>query len=115
MGNKLSSIKKNRIATLDSVNVTKPYPSIDISDSDGGYAVQFIYSNGNGSVNMDLKIEGSLDGTNFSELATQNITTNSGNHIYDVGHSNITHLRVRIVVTSGQADFTINYNSKARH
>jgi len=115
MGQKLSSISKNRIATVDTVNTTKAYPALDISDSDGGYAVQFIYSSGNGSVNMDLKIEGSLDGTNFSELSTQNITLDNGNHIYDVAHSNITHLRVRIVVTTGQADFTINYNSKARH
>jgi hypothetical protein len=115
MGNRLDSILGSRIATLDSVNSTKSYNQIDMSATDGGYAVQFVYANGNGTVNMDLKIEGSLDGVHFSELATTNITADAGNHIYDVAHSNVTLLRVKILVTTGQADFTINFNSKARH
>lgn len=114
MGGRLSSIDKKIL--LDNEIVFADYATsvISIGQCDGGYALQFIYSEGV-SVDMSLILEGSIDGRNFSTISTTPINTSSGNELWEVVSTALEFIRFRVIVNSGTVKATLLYNAKGRH
>jgi len=87
---------------------------VDIGSTEDAIAVQAIWTNGSG-VNMQLSLEVSNDNTNFVEVPTtvETTTSNADTLLWDL-RTGAEYLRVKFVVTAGQADFTIYLNAKSR-
>ena len=67
---------------------------------------------------MTLKLEGSVDGENFSEItdSEQTISDPTGSHIWDIAGTGLIYLRVKVEVTTGSIDVDrILYSAKRRH
>lgn len=72
---------------------------------------------GGASVNMNLYLQGSVDGVTFADIsAPQSIVTDDGTHIWDVSGTGMSFLRVRIEVLGGSMNIQkIIYSAKRRH
>lgn len=118
MGFILDGILKKIVEQNKTVNTEYVSERIDIDNREDEFSIQVLYSNGNGSVDMVIKLEASVDGVNFSEItdSDQLITDDSGSHIYDVFGSGVIYIRVKIEVNSGSIDIDkILYSGKRRH
>lgn len=104
------------VSTSTTVNTDFATDSIRISNRQDEFAVQINYDNGS-SVNMNIALEVSNDNVSFSPMATQNITDDTGSHIFDVtGGTGTVYLRVTITVITGSIDLqVIRYTAKRLH
>lgn len=70
-----------------------------------------------GVVNADLYLEISIDGVNFSPiLEAQNVTDESGSHIWDIIGTGATFCRVRVANQADPIDLlSIKLSGKRRH
>lgn len=117
MGFVLDAILKKIIDSDFTVNTEYISPAIDIDNREDDFSVQLVYDNGS-NVDMLLQLEVSTNGVDFSTIneANQNITDNSGSHIWDISGSGVTYLRVKVAVTTGSIDVSnIIYSAKRRH
>lgn len=107
---------KHLISAPETVNTDFTSEVVDISNRQDAFSVQVVYDNGNGSVDMDINLQVSSDGVNFSTMGTQNITDDTGSHIFDVEDTGTAYLRVTITVTAGSIDVQdILYKAKRLH
>jgi hypothetical protein len=69
------------------------------------------------AVNMDLYLDISIDGENFSPiLPAQNITDDSGSHIWDIVGTGAVYCRIRIEVNGGSMNLqSARLSGKRRH
>jgi hypothetical protein len=88
----------------------------DVGGVEEAFFVSLAY-NGGSSVNMDLYLEVSIDGENFSPLLpAQNIVDDSGSHMWDIIGTGAEFCRVRIEVNSGSIELqSIKLSGKRRH
>lgn len=116
MGGRLDAILvKEVIETVTPVNVDFISENIWIDNREDAFTIQVIYDSGI-SVNMDLLLEFSSDGINFSTVRTQNITDATGSHIWDVADTGSRYCRVSVIVNSGSINLQrIFYNGRRRH
>lgn len=117
MGQVLDGILKKTIDSNVTINSEYLSDRFDIDNREQEFSIQLTYDSGI-NVNMSLKLEGSVDGENFSELSDseQIITDPSGSHIWDVSGSGLIFLRVKVEVTTGSIDVSeIIYSAKRRH
>lgn len=114
---KLSNIEKRSLLSNESVNSTITTRSHSLNHYQNGYAAQIVWANGIGPMSMEVKIQASLDGVNFSDVtgSESTITTLSGNDIWDVTDTNLEFIRFVITVTTGQADFSLLVSGKGFH
>jgi hypothetical protein len=118
MGQVLDGILKKTIEENFTVNTEYLSERIDIDNREQEFSIQLNYSNGDGSVDMTIKLEASIDGENFSEItdSDQSITDDTGTHIYDIAGSGVIYLRVKIEVNAGSIDIDeLLYSAKRRH
>jgi hypothetical protein len=97
--------------TIDSNQSTR---FVDIGSTEDVIGIQAIWVNGS-SVNMQISLEVSNDKSNWVEIPTtiDTITSNADSYFWDI-RTGAEFIRVKFVVISGQADFTINLNAKSR-
>lgn len=117
MGFVLDGILKKIIDQNLTINSEYLSERFDIDNREEEFSIQFIYDSGI-NVDMTLKLEGSIDGENFSELtdSEQVITDPSGSHIWDIAGSGLIFLRVKVEVNTGSIDIDkILYSAKRRH
>jgi hypothetical protein len=117
MGQPLDGILKKIIDSNFTINSEYLSERFDIDNREQEFSIQFTYDSGI-SVDMVLKLEGSIDGENFSEItdSDQTITDPSGTHIWDIAGSGLIFLRVKVEVTTGSIDVSeILYSAKRRH
>lgn len=114
---RLSSIQKHTLIGTESINSTFTTSAFSLHGFQNGYAAQIDWINGSGPMSMIVKIQASLNGTSFSDITGSefNITTLSGNNIWDVTDTNLEFIRFVITVTTGQADFTLLLSGKGYH
>jgi hypothetical protein len=118
MGAVLDAILK-RVLVRGPLTVNTDFisPVLDLDGRENEFSLQLVYENGN-SVDIDLSIEVSSDGVNFVQLADsfQNISDDSGTHIWDIAGTGTSYLRVAMTVNSGSIDI-VNLISvmKRRH
>lgn len=118
MGQVLDGILKKTVEQNYTVNTEYFSPAIDIDNREQEFSIQVLYSNGNGSVDMTIKLQASIDGENFSDVtdSNQDISDDQGSHIYDISGSGVIYMRVKIEVVSGSIDIDkILYSAKRRH
>lgn len=118
MGAVLDSIvKKLFISGTESVSSQFISEVATIGGIEEAFVVSLSYDGGDGSVNMDLYLDISIDGENFSPiLPAQNITEDSGSHIWDIVGTGAVYCRVRIEVTGGSIDLqSARLSGKRRH
>jgi hypothetical protein len=117
MGQVLDSIIKHEFIEVPEIVSTQfVSDAFDISGVEEAFTVSLTYDNG-GSVNMELFMDISIDGTNFVPIdSPQNIIDNTGTHMWDIGGSGATFCRIRIEVNSGSIDVqNITLSGKRRH
>jgi hypothetical protein len=117
MGFVLDSILKHEfLAIPETVSSQFITESFDISGVEESFTVSLTYDNGS-TVNMDLYMDISVDGTNYVPIdSPQNITDATGTHIWDIGGSGATFCRIRIEVNTGSIDVqNITFSGKRRH
>ena len=97
------------------ISATQNTDSVCIGSFEGPFAIQVIWENGV-TVDVDLSLEVSNDNTHWAPYAgsSQNITSTDASHMYDISETGVEFIRVVITVNTGNADFTILYNGKAR-
>jgi hypothetical protein len=119
MGFKLDALKKRIFAENETVNADFTSEAFDIDDSEQGITIGLVFNNGDGSVDVNMVVEGSQDGINFAPmtgLAEQQITDDDGIVIFDIININATFVRVFIEHTAGSFDIVeLRLSSKARH
>ena len=97
------------------VNTNFTSDVVEIDNREDAFTVQLNYNNGS-SVDMDLNLEYSSDGINFVVAKTQNITDDTGTHLWDIEDTGSRYLRVTITVNSGSIDVTrMLYSGRRRH
>lgn len=92
-------------------------PSFSLDDREGEFAVSFSYTNGL-SVDMTILLQVSLDNEEFVDVGDteQQITDESGLHIWDLAGSGALFARVKVKVSAGSIDVNnIYYSAKQRH
>lgn len=112
-----SIIKQKMIDSPTTINSAYTSNSVDIDKVEGDFAISFEYDNGS-TVDMDLSLEVSNDNVSFSEItdSIQNITDNSGLHIFDVTGTGTSFVRVKVAVTTGSIDIqSIDFVGDRRH
>lgn len=118
MGNILDSIVKYKIVEgPESVSSDYTTDIVDISGVEKAFSVQVDYNNGN-TVDIDLYLEVSTNGQTFVRISEslQNVTDNTGTHVWDVTEMGVNYLRVALVVNTGSLDITeIQFSGKRRH
>ena len=108
---------KELVDSPETVNTDYVSEAIDISFREGEFSVQLNYENGS-SVDMNLHLSVSSDGVNFARIPSseQNITDDAGTHIWDIGGSGTTYMKVEIDVLGGSIDITkLSYRAKRNH
>lgn len=118
MSQVLDGILKKIVEENYTVNAEYVSERIDIDNREQEFSIQVLYSNGNGSVDMVIKLQASIDGENFSDItdSDQVITDDQGSHVYDVAGSGVIYIRVKIEVNNGSIDVDkILYSAKRRH
>lgn len=118
MGSILDSIvKKSLISGPESVSSQYISEMVTIGGIEEAFIVSLSYDGGDGSVDMDLYLDISIDGENFSPiLAAQNITEDSGSHIWDIVGTGAVYCRIRIEVNAGSMDLqSARLSGKRRH
>jgi hypothetical protein len=102
----------------ETINADFQSDSFDISGVEGAFSVSFTYDGGDGSVDMVLALEVSIDNTNWVPFqdSEQTITDDSGTHLWDIASTGANYCRVLVTVTGGQIDVQrINFSGKRRH
>lgn len=118
MGSVLDSIvKKVFISGTESVSSQFISEVADIGGIEEAFVVSMSYNNGDGLVDMDLFLDISIDGVNFSPiLPAQNITDDSGSHMWDIVGTGAVYCRMRIEVNAGSMDLqSVQLSGKRRH
>jgi hypothetical protein len=92
---------------MDDQAVTASTESLVYDGVKGAYSFQIIWANGS-SLDAEIYVEVSLDGTNYSPITSTyaELTDDSGNAFLDVV-TGAKYLRVAIDITGGSADFTV--------
>ena len=117
MGFVLDGILKKIVDQDRTINSEYLSERFDIDNREDEFSIQFIYDSGV-NVDMTLKLEGSVDGENFSEItdSEQTISDPTGSHIWDIAGTGLIYLRVKVEVTTGSIDVDrILYSAKRRH
>jgi uncharacterized protein YdgA (DUF945 family) len=120
MGFKLDSLKRRIFTQNESVNTDYTSPFFDVSDSEQGLTISFIFSGGDGSVDAIIKVEGSQidEEVGFApiENVEQQFTDDDGTIIFDIININTVFIRVTIEVSAGSFDIDLlSLSSKSRH
>lgn len=112
-----SIVKSNLIETTESVSAQFISDIVNIGGIEEAFIVSLSYDGGDGAVDMNLYLDVSIDGENFSPiLPAQNITEDSGSHIWDIVGTGAVFCRVRIEVTAGSMDVqSVKLSGKRRH
>jgi len=113
----LDSILVNELIDAPiTVNTNFTTEIIDISNREDEFSVQVVWDNGS-SVDIDIVLEVSSDGTNFAPMSTTNITDAANNLLLDVtGGSGTRFARIHFEVIGGSVDVSrILYSGKRRH
>ena len=110
-------LKKQLVTGPETVLGDYTSEMIDIDNREGEFAIQLVYDNGI-SVNMELSLEASNNGVDFSTVgeSQQVITDSEGSHLWNVVALGLSYVSVKILVNNGSMDLQeILYVAKRRH
>lgn len=116
MGFVLDAILKENVMEDQIINSESFSDSVDVTFAETGYLLDVSWEDGS-SLDFYLYIQVSSDDIDWVDLpnSEQQITGETGTHLYDVTDSNVNFVRVKFTPNSGSGTFNITYTAKRRH
>jgi hypothetical protein len=106
---------KEMVSAPTTVNTDFVSDVAEIDNRQDAFTIQIVYDGGS-SVSMDLVLQMSTDGINFSDVKTRAIVDDTGSHIFDVQDTGTRYARIGINVGSGSIDVQrIIYSGRRNH